>query len=131
MDARSFSRLLKKVPRQLQTASKGGRQTLLVVYDNTPVKAHTFHLDVMQAMFGRDSVAVSPTLEDGSRRISAPFFGEDKRMAADTNTGVSAVAILDGQLSCPLTLRLYRNPYASVPLDSASFDGLPVTPMIP
>jgi hypothetical protein len=44
---------------QLKAASHDGRPTLFVVYDKTPIKMYTFHSDVAQAMFGRDSVRVS------------------------------------------------------------------------
>ena len=47
---------LKDVSAQLKAASLAGHPTLLVVYDNTPLKAYTDHFDVIQAMFGGHSV---------------------------------------------------------------------------
>ena len=50
---------LKNVSGQLKAATLAGSPTMLVVYDNTPFKMYTDHLDVAQAMFGAHSVAVS------------------------------------------------------------------------
>jgi len=122
---------LKKVSAQLSSASASGRPTLLVVYDNTPFKSYTDHLDVVQAIFGRHSVrvrvAADPSLPP---RVSDPFFGGDRGMGPKHNTAVSAVAILDGGPRPPLTLRVYHNPYAAVRLHSGVFDSLPVTQRI-
>jgi hypothetical protein len=119
---------LKDVSAQLKSASKAGRPTLLVIYDNTPFKSYTDHADVVQAMFGRDSVSVrvhtDPSLPP---KISDPFFGGDRGRGPGRNTAVSAIAILDGGPTSPLTLRVYHNPYAAVRLDPRTFASLPVT----
>jgi hypothetical protein len=119
---------LKNVSAQLKSASRSGRPTLLVVYDNTPFKSYTDHADVVQAMFGRNSVSVlvpaDPSLPP---QVSAPFFGGDRGMGPQRNTAVSAIAILDGGPRPSLTLRVYHSPYATVRLDPDVFDSLPVT----
>jgi hypothetical protein len=83
--------LKERVSSQLRAASKTAQQTLLVVYDNSPVKAYTAHIDVMQAMFGRDSVVVTER-PDGSRHVSDPFFGGNKGMGPDWTTSISDAA---------------------------------------
>ena len=124
---------LKKVSAQLKSASQTGRPTLLVVYDHTPFKAYTLHTDVVEAMFGRNSVRVRvPTDPSSPPQISSPFFGGDRGMGPRHNTAVSAVAILDGGTQPPLTLRVYHNRYAAVRLDPRAFALLPITqPVLP
>jgi hypothetical protein len=118
---------LKKVSAQLKSAAESGRPTLLVVYDNTPFKAYTDHADVVQAMFGRNSVAVSWPDASLPPRVSAPFFGGDRGMGPQHNTAISAIVILDGGPRPPLSLRVYHNPYAGVKLDPTVFRALPAT----
>jgi len=124
---------LKDVSAQLKAASRDGRPTLLVVYDNTPLKMYTFHSDVAQAMFGRDSVSVSVSLDaTHSEVVSQPFFGGNRGLTPSQNTSVSALAILDGGPNASLALRVYHNPYALVLLRAELFAGLPVTqPLLP
>jgi hypothetical protein len=111
---------------QLKAASRDGCPTLLVVYDDTPVKTYTSHSDVAQAMFGHDSVGVS---EDATHSlvVSEPFFGGNRGLTPSQNTSVSALAILDGGPNASLSLRVYHNPYALVLLRPELFAGLPVT----
>ena len=124
---------LKKISPQLKSASQRGRPTLLVVYDHTPFKGYTLHTDVVEAMFGRNSVIVRmPTDPSLPPQISRLFFGGDRGMGPGRNTAVSALAILDDRLQPPLTLRVYHNPYAAVRLDPRAFASLPVTqPVLP
>ena len=119
---------LKNVSSQLKSAFVAGRPTLLVVYDNTPFKSYTDHADVVQAMFGRNSVKVLvPANSSLPLQVSDPFFGGDRGIGPKHNTKVSAIAILDGGPRLPLTLRVYHNPYAVVRLDPRVFESLPAT----
>jgi len=126
-------RLKKDVSPQLKSASLAGCATLLVVYDNTPFKSYTDHGDVVQAMFGRNTVTVLlPEDRSLPPQVSAPFFGKDRGMGPGRNSAVSAVAILDGGPHPPHSLRVYHNPYGAVRLDPLVFASLPVTqPVLP
>src|SRR5882672_1374307 len=67
---------LKDVSAQLKAACRDLHPTLLVVYDNTPFKAYTSHSDVVQAMFGHESVRVSFSRSPTEPAVvSEPFFG--------------------------------------------------------
>ena len=73
---------LKDVSGQLKTACLSGHPTMLVVYDNTPFKMYSVHLDVVQATFGAHSVTMTTPKEGGAVPIvSEPFF--------DGNRGVT------------------------------------------
>jgi hypothetical protein len=109
---------------QLRDASGLGRPTLLVIYDNTRFQIYTHHDDVVEAMFGRNSVRV--TNGHAEPQVSQPFFGGDKGLGVDRNTSLSAIAILDGGTR-PLQLRVYRNPYARIRMDRSLFQSIAVT----
>jgi hypothetical protein len=116
---------LKKVSGQLKAASVAGCPTMLVVYDNTPFKTFTDHFDVVQAMFGAHTVAVSEGRE-ADPIVSEPFFGGNRGLTANQNTAVSALAILDGGPTSERKLRVYHNPYAAVVLQPELLEVLPV-----
>jgi hypothetical protein len=120
---------LKHVSAQLNAASLDGRPTVLVIYDNTPFKIYTFHSDVVQAMFGHDSVKVR--FSGDAAVVSEPFFGGNRGLTPIQNTSVSAVAILEEGSDASLTLRVYHNPYARVVLRAELFAGLPVIQPLP
>ena len=116
---------LKNISGQLKSATLAGSPTMLVVYDNTPLKMYTDHLDVAQAMFGAHSVAVSKG-SDADPLVSDPFFGGNRGLTPNQNTAVSALAILDGGPTSELSLRVYHNRYAAVVLNPELLEGLPV-----
>jgi hypothetical protein len=118
---------LKDVSSQLKAACLSGCPTMLVVYDNTPFKMYSVHLDVVQAMFGAHSVAVTTAKQGGAELIvSEPFFGGNRGLTPRQNTSVSALAILDSGPLSELKLRVYHNPYASVVLLPELLEALPV-----
>ena len=93
--------------------------------DNTPFKMYTDHFDVVQAMFGAHTVAVS----EGRKAdpiVSEPFFGENRALTPNQNTAVSALAILDDGPTSEQKLRVYHNPYAAVVLQPELLEVLPV-----
>lgn len=116
---------LKNVSGQLKAASVAGSPTILVVYDNTLFKIYTDHFDVVQAMFGAHTVAVSKG-RDTDPIISEPFFGGNRGLTPNQNTAVSALAILDGGPTSERRLRVYHNPYAAVVLQPELLEVLPV-----
>ena len=121
-----FRAVLKGISPQLRGASKDGTSTLLVVYDATPFQLYSDDTDIMQAMFGHLSVDV---WEDATGAIqhSEPYFGGKRAMTPTTNTSVSAVGILrGGPEPSTLSLTIFHNPFARVPLNPSLFDGLPV-----
>jgi hypothetical protein len=118
---------LKNVSGQLKTACLSGHSTMLVVYDNTPFKMYSDHLDVVQAMFGAHSVTMTIPKQGGAEAIvSEPFFGGNRGLTPRQNTSVSALAILDSGPLSELKLRVYHNPYASVVLPPELLEALPV-----
>jgi hypothetical protein len=116
---------LKNVSGQLKAASVAGSPTMLVVYDNTPFKMYTDHFDVVQAMFGAHTVAVSEG-RGLDPIVSEPFFGGNRGLTPNQNTALSALTILDGGPTSEQRLRVYHNPYAAVVLQPELLEVLPV-----
>jgi hypothetical protein len=118
---------LKNVSGQLKVKCLSGHPTMLVVYDNTPFKMYSVHLDVVVAMFGAHSVTVTAPKQGGAEPIvSEPFFGGTRGLTPRQNTSVSALAILDSGPLSQLKLRVYHNPYAAVILPPELLEALPV-----
>jgi hypothetical protein len=55
------AKLKKKVSAQVRAAANAGRPTLLVLYDNTPLKSSSTHSDVVQAMLGHHAMTICQT----------------------------------------------------------------------
>jgi hypothetical protein len=118
---------LKNVSGQLTNTARSGQPTILVVYDNTPLKMYCEHVDVLEAMFGHDSVAISWPTDSSEPLVSKPFFGANKGLTPNQNTSVSVLAILDGRPGSDLSLRVYHNPHARVVLQPDLLGALPVS----
>jgi hypothetical protein len=118
--------VLKRISGQLQRASEAGTPTLLAVYDATPFQLYSDDVDILQGLFGQLSVDVWVD-ETGATRHSEPYFGGNRGVTPTTNTSVSAVGILRGGTEVStLSLTLFHNPHARVPLNPNLFEGLPV-----
>ena len=120
-------RILKNVSPQLKSAARSQKPTLLVIYDITLTKIYTQDGEVLQAMFGRDSVSVViPESVSEAPRVSDRYFGGDRGLSPTHNTSMSAIGILEGGPEIDTFLRVYHNPYAAVKLSPSLLDGLPV-----
>ena len=110
-------------PTQLKQASAMGLPTIFVVHDTTQFR-YTDPVDVEQALFGDDSICVT-SLREGGTAISRPIHRRNAEFRPDKNQHVSAVAILSSTISTGgdeiALLRLYPNPYATVPLAPVVF----------
>ncbi len=118
--------IFKRISPQLRRASEEGTPTLLAIYDATPFRLYSDDSDVLQAMFGRFSVKAWVD-ETGATRHSETYYGGNRGLSPARNTSVSAVGMLrDGREPSTVSLTLFYNPFARVPLNANLFDGLPV-----
>jgi hypothetical protein len=124
---------LKNVSGQLKAAVLAGIPTMVVLYNNSPVHDYTGQAEVLQAMFGRKSWAVSfPKSQDAEPVVSAPFLGDNRGVGHGRNTSISVVAVLERNSAGQLRLRMYHNPYAELPMDPAVFSSVSaVQPVVP
>jgi hypothetical protein len=124
--------VIDKANAQLKALSHGEKPGILVVYNNVSASSH--HTDpyaVLTAMRGLDVV---PVLVPHNPMHSPTFLearpGPKKKLRADANTHISAIAVLFGEADDMLGMVLYHNPHARVPLDSRDLGFSGVTQFV-
>jgi hypothetical protein len=107
---------IKDAASQLRKVSQRGFPTVLCFFDKTA----GFHLErvhVRQAMFGRETlhfeVSGNPAHET---RFLGMRHGKKATLTRQSNTSVSAVGVLHRPSGSALTVDLYHNPHARVPI---------------
>jgi len=102
--------------RQLRKFSKRGLPTVLCLFDQT-ISFHLEPFQLEQAMFGvrklHFEVSENPAHQP---RFLGNRFGEKSTLTKSTNTSISAVAVLYLSPEHILSVDLYHNPYARVPI---------------
>lgn len=110
---------------QLKALSGGVQPGLLVVYNNVSGSFH--HTDpyaVLTAMRGLDVVPVVVPPDPNESPTFLPMRpGPKKKLRADANTHISAIAILSQPSDETLYLAVYHNPHARVALDRAGLNA--------
>lgn len=102
--------------RQLKARSRGQLPALLVLFNNTGCSLHTKPHAVLTAMRGLDVVPVEVPADP---QIPPKFLpmrpGPKKKLTADCNTSISAIAVLHDTDDGP-QLIVFHNRFAAVPL---------------
>lgn len=103
---------------QLKSIAAGtGCATLLAVFNNTDCTIHTDPYSVMTAMQGLDVIEVSLAADPAIRPAFGPTrSGPGREMRRGVNTSTSAIAVLCERAPEDVTLLVYHNRYAAVPL---------------
>ncbi len=109
---------------QLKALSRGAKPGILVVYNNVwGMSQNTAPYAVLTAMRGLDVV---PVLVPEDPSIPQTFLdsrpGPKKKLRADANTHVSAIAVLSERFEEGLGLVVYHNRHARPPLEPADID---------
>jgi hypothetical protein len=106
---------------QLKTATKGRFSGLLVLFDTGVAAEHTSPYNIRVAMHGFEThyLGVPKNINQPTYLIDKDF-GKGKKTTPNSNTSLSAIAVLNLAKSSP-TLLLYHNPHARVPLQLSSF----------
>ncbi len=108
-------KLIHRSRKQVQAASKRGRPTVLLVFNNwDPLQLFgTDDHDFRQAMFGADTMLIS----NESHRVLERFYGDGKALHASKNTSFSALGRLKQGRGDRIGVTLFENIHAKVPLD--------------
>lgn len=94
---------------QLKAVSRGMVPAILVLYNNTEVCSYTRPEHVRAAMFGFDTYVLAVP-SDPSKSVSVvDRFRKGARMTAQSNTSLSAIAVLEEDSAGNLTLKVYHN----------------------
>ncbi|WP_172724338.1 hypothetical protein [Neorhizobium tomejilense] len=108
-----------KSKRQIQAASKGGKPTVLIIYnDYDPFQLFgTEDHDFEHAMYGADTVVLARE----SGRLVDRFHGDGKSFQSSKNTSFSALARLrQAGRDAEVTVTIFENMHAAVPIDYVS-----------
>lgn len=118
---------IKDAAPQLSRLAKGKLPTIIVLFNNLPfvLGNPTEPYFIKVGMFGLQSVIMNvPANRSESPKIVGSKFGPKRKLTASDNTTVSAVAVLDQSQAGDLSLRLYHNAFAAIPLSLGLFKGL-------
>ena len=112
---------IQEARKQLKVRSEGKLPTLLVIYDNGTC-AGTDGTDIKIAMFGDEKVVLS-TVGHQVVNISAIHAGGNRRFTVDSNTSISAIALMYGNEP---RLNVFHNHFAAIPigLDRVRMEGV-------
>lgn len=111
-------RKISNADRQLRELARDKFPSLLVLYDNTPSGGYTAPHEVSAAMYGQQTF-VCGLFGRGVPEVQEWRFGGKRKMTAEMNTTISAVAAIFGDISepeLPPSLIVYHNAFAKVPL---------------
>jgi len=109
---------IKKAAPQLRRLSTGKYPTIVVIYDlhDPGLRLNSEPRDFLSAMYGQRQVVLSVPKSSTDVRIVGSKFGPGRKTTRTDNTSISAVASLwlapDGALS----LDLYHNVFAELPI---------------
>jgi hypothetical protein len=103
---------IQEARKQLKARSEGKLPTLLVIFDNGTF-AGTDGTDIKTAMFGDEKVVVS-IADHRVASVSALHAGGNRRFSADSNTSISAIALMYGDKP---RLSIFHNHFASITID--------------
>ena len=106
---------------QLKASTKGRFAGLLVLLDTGFAAEHTSPFNIRVAMHGFETHNLGvPYDRKRPTYLKDKDFGKGKKTTATQNTSLSAIAVLEPH-SDQITLRVYHNPHARVPLPPISF----------
>jgi hypothetical protein len=95
---------------------------MLIIYNNVLLTNYTDSYSVLVAMYGLEMhvLAISKEINKAPYLIDKKF-GPKQKMTRDTNTSISAVAILEKDNTGVMKLSVFHNSYAEIKLNPDLF----------
>lgn len=107
---------------QIRSHTLGIHPSILVIYNTVAIADHTQPYTVRVAMYGLETIVLSvPKDMRRAPHIKDKKFGPKRKMTAEHNNSISAVAILERSPVGKPLLRIYHNSFADIPLDPSLF----------
>ena len=110
---------------KFKESSESGHPSVLVLYNNVKLYKHTEPSDILAGMYGQLYFPVSGNVGQ-PLKIGEMQSGPKKKMTPDTNTSISAVAVIKVSGNSDLNLSVYHNHHARVPLNPSLLSGFSV-----
>lgn len=103
---------------QLRSLSKGKHPTLLVIYNNIMMWSELAdEYAVRVAMYGIEMALITPeAAPEGGAKILERWYGPRKRVTAQHNTTLSAIAVMSNE-DGRILMSVYHNWHARTPLE--------------
>jgi len=99
---------------QLKNSSRGEYPAIIVVYDNTEGLSHLDYEDVLNGMYGDETVTVDFSQENESEtKLIGHQFGGNRKLTPYHNRVVSALALLNFKSSTP-NLCMFHNVHVEI-----------------
>lgn len=110
---------INKAAPQVKSRSAGIFPTLVVIYDllDPTLRGNTEPLDFLAAMYGPPQAVLAVPQQHGEVYIKETKFGPGRKTTPRSNTSVSALASLWMDRDGALSLDIYHNVFAKVPLE--------------
>src|SRR6266496_1403765 len=115
---RRVRNIIGSASKQLRRLAKGKHPSIIVLFDNTHGFSYLDLEDILNAMYGDETVTVSwPNAPSVKPMITGHRFGGHRKMTPDHNRSVSGLGLLriDGTSSQPF-LTLFHNIHAEIVL---------------
>jgi hypothetical protein len=99
---------------QLKNYSKGLNPAIIVIYDNTEGLAHLDYEDILNGMYGDETVIVDFSQDTESEaKLIGHKFGGNRKLTPYDNRVVSAIALLNFKSNTP-NLCIFHNIHAEI-----------------
>jgi hypothetical protein len=110
---------------QIKAATKGNAPSLLVLFDEGQTTRHLDAYHVLVAMHGFQQLhIIVPNDMSQDPEVVGKSFGPGKKMTEDQNTSISALGVLGVPGPDQISLLVYHNLYAAVPIPVEHLAGL-------
>ena len=118
-----------KVRLKIQSAAKqpksrgaGSVPSMVVLYNNVPISRRgTEPYEIKTAMYGMEKINLSIASNTSGVSLKERGFGPKRKMTLRSNTSISAVAALYSGLEQQLSMCVFHNVYATMPLNIEFF----------
>jgi hypothetical protein len=99
---------------QLRNFSKGLHPAIIVIYDNTEGLSHLNYEDILNGMYGDETVVVNFSQDiESEAKLIRHQFGGNRKLTSNHNRVVSALALLKFQTNI-LSLSIFHNIHAEL-----------------
>lgn len=102
---------------QIRNRAKGLFPSLVVVYNNVPLFNHTDPYFILVGMYGLETYQLRLSKQVEKKPfLLGKRFGPERRMTISDNTSISALAVMTRGYDRQITLTLYHNAHAAIPI---------------
>jgi hypothetical protein len=115
---------IQSASKQLKSRGAGSVPSIVVLYNNVPISRRgTDPCEIKTAMYGMEKIDLGVASNTFEVSLKDCGFGSKRKMTPESNTSISAVAALYGGLEQHLSMCIFHNVYATMPLNSECFQG--------